>query len=371
MKHIKKAVCLLLAVLLCAFLPSCRNGRFVFSPPAFVPVIVIPDFGATTLIAEDGTTWPMLAVGGGKTAEEVYEQFSAFALNAVGDPASPFTVVDGSPVADAYGVFDSAAGAYEPLVRALSNEFGGGDLIWFFGYDWRLDCRRTAEELKKYISDVLKSTGAGRVNIVAHGMGGLIAAEYLNYHKSDGYVDTVVTVGTPFLGVPSIPKTLVENQLAMTAAAFDSVDRAASAAVGAKIKETYMTFPSTFELAYFSRYGDLGMIFSNGDLRDNATQAQANAYAFHFAIRENLASIFSGVSHINIIGVGADVEDEDYSLTDGDGYVTARSANGGGAFSQNGKQYVRFELNGLHNELVRMDEAIALILEYAVERHGR
>ena len=51
-----------------------------------------------------------------------------------------------------------------------------------FRYDWRLDPLVTAEELNDFIEYVCSSTGAEKVNIICHSLGGIVFLTYLSKH---------------------------------------------------------------------------------------------------------------------------------------------------------------------------------------------
>lgn len=72
-----------------------------------------------------------------------------------------------------------------------------GYVVYCFEYDWRLDNDLNAQKLEEYIDQ----TGAERVNIVAHSMGGIIASEYIKDGNADK-IDKLITLGTPYLGAP-------------------------------------------------------------------------------------------------------------------------------------------------------------------------
>ncbi len=54
-----------------------------------------------------------------------------------------------------------------------------------FCYDWRLDPLQTAESLNKFIIYVLNSTGAQKVNLVCHSLGGIIVMAYLTKYGDE------------------------------------------------------------------------------------------------------------------------------------------------------------------------------------------
>jgi len=69
-----------------------------------------------------------------------------------------------------------------------------------------------AIELAAIIAQVLGATGAERVILVTHSMGGLAARQYLEFHDPGQTVAALITVGAPHLGIadPSVLESIVE-----------------------------------------------------------------------------------------------------------------------------------------------------------------
>jgi triacylglycerol lipase len=57
-----------------------------------------------------------------------------------------------------------------------------------------------ARQLDREVEHVLETTGASRVQIVGHSMGGIVARTYVQTMAADERVDTVITLGTPHRG---------------------------------------------------------------------------------------------------------------------------------------------------------------------------
>lgn len=104
----------------------------------------------------------------------------------------------------------------------LGRDFGRGLLSAFeqrgwqlhvnlgaWGYDWRLDVRESARQLDKVVQMYRLRGGAREIDIVAHSMGGLVSKYYLMYEDGARYVDTFITMGTPYLGAPKAFKVMV------------------------------------------------------------------------------------------------------------------------------------------------------------------
>ncbi|MEM3086953.1 MAG: triacylglycerol lipase, partial [Halobacteria archaeon] len=59
---------------------------------------------------------------------------------------------------------------------------------------------QNANELKAFVEDVLARTGAARVDMVVHSMGGLSSRYYIKNLGGDAKVDTLITLGSPHHG---------------------------------------------------------------------------------------------------------------------------------------------------------------------------
>ena len=95
---------------------------------------------------------------------------------------------------------------YETIINHFTSLGGLGYTegvdFFIFPYDWRTDISTAATELNTLVDQVLVSTGAQKVQLVAHSMGGLVARSYLSMSSSSGKVERMVTLGTPYLGTP-------------------------------------------------------------------------------------------------------------------------------------------------------------------------
>ncbi len=75
---------------------------------------------------------------------------------------------------------------YYDMIKWLK-EFGGYNLrtLYLYPYNWALPNEISAYYLKQKIDDVKKATGASRVDILAHSMGGLVARAYIEGFAED------------------------------------------------------------------------------------------------------------------------------------------------------------------------------------------
>jgi len=105
--------------------------------------------------------------------------------------------------------------------EGLVNEFIGqgyveNETLFTFPYDWRYgasgeytDGTTNADLLAQKIQDILQQTGADKVDVVAHSLGGLIVKKYIAEHPADHNIQKAVFVGVPNTGAPKAVKVLL------------------------------------------------------------------------------------------------------------------------------------------------------------------
>lgn len=84
------------------------------------------------------------------------------------------------------------------LARACSK--AGLGPVYGFNYPWFATVHGNAARLARFCDAVLRETGAGHVNLVAHSLGGLVAMEYL-HDAGAGRVRRLVTIASPHAGI--------------------------------------------------------------------------------------------------------------------------------------------------------------------------
>jgi len=122
-----------------------------------------------------------------------------------------------TPVLLVHGIVDNRS-IFALLARALRRRgFGVVHAVNFHVLTPFIgDIRTAARDLGHHVERVCASTGADRVHIVGHSLGGLIARYYVQRLGGDARVDTLVTLGTPHRGsriAHLLPPTRVPHQL--------------------------------------------------------------------------------------------------------------------------------------------------------------
>ncbi|WP_405907019.1 MULTISPECIES: esterase/lipase family protein [unclassified Streptomyces] len=107
------------------------------------------------------------------------------------------------PVVLLHGFIDNRS-VFVLLRRNLAQH--GGQHIESLNYSpLTCDIRTAAELLGRHIEEICERTGQGRVDIVGHSLGGLIARYYVQRLGGDVHVRTLVTLGTPHSGTRVAP----------------------------------------------------------------------------------------------------------------------------------------------------------------------
>ncbi|MDO8669050.1 MAG: hypothetical protein Q7K65_02020, partial [Candidatus Buchananbacteria bacterium] len=90
--------------------------------------------------------------------------------------------------------------------------------LFTFPYDWRYgvtgkytDGKTNTDLLKQKIQDILTQTGAQKVDIIAHSMGGLIVKKYVVDNVASHHIGKTVFVGVPNTGAPKSIKVLLQG----------------------------------------------------------------------------------------------------------------------------------------------------------------
>lgn len=106
-------------------------------------------------------------------------------------------------------MYDGSYGQVIPFFE--QNGYKLNQELFVFNYDWRKDLRLTSSSLDAKINSILTLTGASKVDIVAHSMGGLVAREYIRDSQQAQKVNKLIQLGTPHLGSVKFIKAINEG----------------------------------------------------------------------------------------------------------------------------------------------------------------
>jgi triacylglycerol lipase len=123
----------------------------------------------------------------------------------------------GTPVLLVHGIVDNRS-IFVHLARVLRRR--GHGTVQAVNYSpmtaFTGDIRAAARDLGQHVERLCAVSGADRVHVVGHSLGGLIARYYVQRLGGDGRVDTLVTLGSPHQGsliAHLLPPTVVPRQL--------------------------------------------------------------------------------------------------------------------------------------------------------------
>lgn len=187
MKLSKRVFCILLSLLMLVstgILSVCAEGTQEVCPHIFVhgfmgspilenkddpqsKVIWPPDVNAILSDVKEELPGLVTALTASK-----YEAFGSMAIDLINPYFEPAYLADDGTCANNSGVYFRY-----PSAASIRN---GGRIT--FSYDWRLDPLETAEKLNDFIDYVLSATGAEKVNLSCHSLGGIIVLAYLTKH---------------------------------------------------------------------------------------------------------------------------------------------------------------------------------------------
>ncbi|GGV00424.1 hypothetical protein GCM10010182_17090 [Actinomadura cremea] len=129
----------------------------------------------------------------------------AAGYDALSDPGHEDGVRPGRLMSVPVPYLSRALGPYGPLLDGLRKRFWLNELNYLeFPYDWRrpvtVNSARLAAAIRTRLAALAEYVDHPRVIIIAHSMGGLVAAHYLRHHDDAGDCHRVLTAGTPFRG---------------------------------------------------------------------------------------------------------------------------------------------------------------------------
>ncbi len=216
------------------------------------PVIIIPGILGSYLDKEDGTeVWPNVL---GALASINDNYLDDLILNSDGKNSS----VDINPPDifreikfEGAGITTFDVNYFQGLISKLGENYTEGNDMFVFPYDWRFDINSIAvNKLDGFIDNVLNQTGADKVDIIAHSMGGLVTKAYIA-DFGGSKIGKFIDIATPQLGSPDSLKIIsYGDNLGISWLGFLGLNPD-------EVKKISQNFPSVYELLPSEEYFDL------------------------------------------------------------------------------------------------------------------
>ncbi len=231
------------------FIPFCENEKCKPRDP----VILIPGIMGTEIFKDyddKKEIWPNPS----KLIFSITDNFlNDLALTVDGEedsnkPMRLGDIIRGTHL-DILGVkYDSKV--FEELIKELERDgYVENTNLFVFPYDWRKSNANSALKLKDKINEILTLTGADKVDLVAHSMGGLVAKKYIADNGASK-VDQLIFIGTPQLGAPKAFKVIMEgDDMGISKGKYSFL-------TPSKVKYISQNMPGVFELLPSRKYID-------------------------------------------------------------------------------------------------------------------
>lgn len=391
-----------------------KSAPYVPPQVSKTPVLIIPGTLGTEIWKNDESLWFNLSAMKNPLDSDAFMDPLAFKSN--GTPLDMGLSL-GSVLGQPNQYFDYS----KALITDLQNQgYTLNKDLFLFPYDWRDEIAKNADTfLKQQIDNILASTTASSLNVIAHSQGGLLIKRLL-YDNSNYYpkINKLIFVGTPNLGAASSAKILFYGDDL-------GVEKAGIALLNPiEVKKISQNMPAIYEMLPSSEYlnhsdGYLGQYIYNGDfsfgklinnytdsknllkfssygLNSNLIDAAEN---FHSSNFDNFDFTNSGIKVYSIMGcesptigrifVNGTDNDNDLQYIPGDGTVPLISAsNIGGATNyfilnpadihstlltlNNSRQKIENILNGDNSSItgVTTNPALCIYKGYKVSVHS-
>ncbi len=224
------------------------------------PVIIIPGILSSYLNRNDDEkteVWMNLIKAFSSGSDKYLDELS---MNIAGQPDMSYPVMLPTDIFRKIDVLNvKSKDFFGGLINELEADgYIEGEDLFVFPYDWRLDIMSSVSNvyspiltsLKDRVDEILLQTGAEKVDIVAHSLGGLLTKYYIK-HFGEDKVDKFVDIGTPHFGAPKTVSTLMSGDNLNIKFGWFGLN-------SQKVKEISQNMPSLYQLLPSQAYFSLG-----------------------------------------------------------------------------------------------------------------
>ena len=255
--------------------------------------------------------------------------------------------------------------------------------VKFFAYDWRKTNTRAGQALKSMVNGY-----SGKIIIVAHSMGGIVASDYLRIAtESQRTRTTLITLGTPFTGAPKAVQVMENGKMFpgivgdLTSSYIQNLIR--------NIPAAYELLPTTRSTAYVQVNGvdqtatnawnilkqRSWANFQSGSglkpMMDTARNFHANLMQSnnqHYALSAGKSVFITSIGYTTVQKVNYSLSGGQYSVSsyvgtnDGDGTVPSTSAQN--RLSNTDTHVARVVNAGNHTDMVSNPNTLTKVYQY-------
>ncbi|HYF93924.1 MAG TPA: hypothetical protein VD969_17050 [Symbiobacteriaceae bacterium] len=240
-------------VLLTFTLLGCLPFRAHAASANRYPVIFVPGIAGTELYNGNELVWVNVwrLLGSQVPILNLFQMSWLLPLRLAADGTAPY--YPGARVRTGDVMRHNTTDIYGGMLDSIEKQgYVEGKDLFLFPYDWRQDLALTGDQLGRKVDQVLTATGAGKVIIISHSMGGLIARDYV-VRGGAAKVKATIAMATPWLGVPMAYRALEygwDMGLKLPGTRW-------SALAPKDIKLLSQNYPSVYQLAPARQYFDL------------------------------------------------------------------------------------------------------------------
>ncbi|MBU6390107.1 hypothetical protein KGQ31_01005 [Patescibacteria group bacterium] len=224
-------------------------------PPAKNPVIIVPGIMGSYLYKDyddKGEIWPAVDTMAWSLSDGYLDDL-ALQIDGTENPEKPMALggIVRSVTGHLLGIGQTSH-IFDGLISELEADgYSEGETLFVFPYDWRKGSAENAGLLKNKIDAITASSTTGKVDIIAHSMGGLVTKEYIAENGGDA-IGRAIFIGVPELGAPLAFKALMYGDDMGVNTLFHTI----SVLNSNRVKSITQNMPSVFELLPSQKYVD-------------------------------------------------------------------------------------------------------------------